>query len=61
MNLQNSLKPIPQPYKRWIGRPLALAFIAVLLPVAAAIDAFDWLNDIVEREVVGIWREIADW
>lgn len=59
-NAKHALRNVPQPYKTWLGRPLLVIMIIVMLPYAIVTEGGQWCKE-VAGEVADAWREIKDW
>lgn len=61
MNLRNILRRVPQPYKRWIARPIGVAFVLLLVPLAAALDIAGWVKRVTGAAIIDLWEDIGTW
>lgn len=54
------VKPVPQPYKKWLARFVLVVTLIPSVAIVGAIDAAKWLGQVAE-EVWDGWKDVARW
>jgi len=60
ITVKDALKPVPQPYKTYLGRAALVVGIPVLVPFAAVVEGADWCKEMY-GEIVDAWHGVKEW